>query len=455
MTRVVALMNKRQKEVQQSVLKNEKQVLNQLQENYIVVLDDIQEKIKILQSDALTQSKIYQLEYQKALEKQVSGILEVLKGNNFTTVNKYLQQCYEAGFLGTLYDLHGQGVPLLFPINQAEVVEMIQKTHDDIKLSDRLYDNVDSLKDDVISEVSRGISNGYSYQKIAQNLSLYGEASINRAMTIARTEGHRVQNQSQMKTMRRAKDAGAGVVKQWDSTLDGRTRSDHQKLDGQIKEIDEYFEINGHKALHPGSFGIAKEDINCRCVMLQRARWMLDEDELNTLKERAEFYGLDKTKDFDDFRARYLKAEPPVKLDLQHFAKGNDKEELLSKIERGIIDEDLFRESHGYFREQMKGGVKTPIEKVYDKGDKYYHIVNHHGDMLGKSSIDRIIQTLQKPEAIYETMDKFGIKGKCYVENNTEEPLIVITRNGIITAYKPNQAYLGKIKGGKVLWLKN
>ena len=40
--------------------------------------------------------------------------------------------------------------------------------------------------------------------------------------------------------------------------------------------------------------------------MLERARWALDEEELETLKERAEFYGLDKIKNFEEFKKRFL-----------------------------------------------------------------------------------------------------------------------------------------------------
>ncbi len=276
-------MNKRQKEVQKKLLNNEEDVLKRLEENYRRALEEIQEKIKILQADELTQSKIYQLEYQRALEKQVAGILEVLKGNNFQTVHDYLKVCYEDSFIGVLYDLQGQGIPVLFPINQEEAALMTQKTHGDIRLSTRLYDNVDDLKKNVISEVSRGISNGHSWQQTARSLSDYSDISFHRAMTIVRTEGHRVQQQCQMNTLSRAKAAGADVVKQWDSTMDSRTREDHRKLNGQIRELDEYFEINGYKALYPGGFGVAKEDIGCRCCMLQRARWALDIEETKHL----------------------------------------------------------------------------------------------------------------------------------------------------------------------------
>ena len=93
-------------------------------------------------------------------------------------------------------------------------------------------------------------------------------------------------------------------MKQWDSTLDNRTRPHHRRLDGQIRELDEPFEVGGLKAAAPGQFGRASEDCNCRCCLLQRARWALDEDELDELKERAAFFGLDKSEDFDDFKKK-------------------------------------------------------------------------------------------------------------------------------------------------------
>lgn len=99
-------------------------------------------------------------------------------------------------------------------------------------------------------------------------------------MLITRTEGHRVQVQSAMDAQQAAKDAGADVVKQWDAVLDDRTRETHRMLDGQIRELDESFEVNGKKADAPGMFGDPAEDCNCRCCLLQRAKWALDEDEL-------------------------------------------------------------------------------------------------------------------------------------------------------------------------------
>ena len=115
-----------------------------------------------------------------------------------------------------------------------------------------------------------------------------------------------IQQTSSRDAQHAAKAKGADIVKQWDATLDGRTRDSHRRVDGEIRELDEKFS-NG--LMFPGDpSGSAAEVINCRCTSNTRAKWGLDEDELETLKERAEFFGLDKTKDFDDFKKKYLSA---------------------------------------------------------------------------------------------------------------------------------------------------
>lgn len=301
-------MNKRQLEVQKAAIKNEQLVLNQLKVTYEEALEDIGNKIKILQSSPLTQSKIYQLEYQKALEIQVSGILETMKANNFTTVADYIQTCYEEGFWGTLYDLQGQGIPLIFPIDQEQMLKVCSYSPDDIKLSKRIYDNVDLFKKNTIAEIGRGISNGNSYEEIAKNLKFYGNTSLGRAMTIARTEGHRVQQNATFDCQQKAKEKGADVVKQWDSTLDKKTRPHHATLDGQIKELDEPFEVDGLKAMYPSGFGKADEDINCRCVLLQRARWAISDEEYTKMNgDTGELVKLKNLSDYKDFKKQYTK----------------------------------------------------------------------------------------------------------------------------------------------------
>lgn len=311
-------MNKRQKQVIQSQLNDERATLNKLKGIYKKALDDVNDRLAALKGRAETenlQSVIYQIQYQEALKKQINGILDTLNGDQFSTISGYLAKSYESGFVGAMYDIHGQGVPLIFPIDQDQVVQAVTL---DTKLSKPLYnklgENVNLLKKRVANNISRGIAQGQSYSDIAKNIAvgmvgnyarMNGGALYN-AMRITRTEAHRISQQAAYDALKKAKDNGADVVKQWDATLDKRTRPSHARVDGEIRELDEPFS-NG--LMKPGDpRGRAAEVINCRCQLLQRARCALDEDELDELKDRAAYFGLDKTADFEEFRRKYMPA---------------------------------------------------------------------------------------------------------------------------------------------------
>jgi hypothetical protein len=327
-------VNRWEIEVQKSLLDSEEAALKELEKQYGKALKDINEKVKGFQADidlldqALSQdgldetaramlqsqkrSKIYQQNYQRALQGQVSGILDKMHGDNYGTIDKYLNGCYETGYVGTMYSIAGQGVPLVIPVDQAAAVKAVLT---DSKVSNGLYNalgvNVKKLKKTITQEISRGIASSLPYSDIARNISSVSKAPLSRAKTIARTEGHRIQQTSARDAQYAAKKKGADVVKQWDAALDGRTRDSHARVDGEIRELDEKFS-NGLK--YPGDpSGGAAEVVNCRCTANTRARWALDDEELQTLKERAEYFGLDKTENFEDFKQKYLKAaETPI-----------------------------------------------------------------------------------------------------------------------------------------------
>lgn len=306
-------MNKAEKEVIKSQLDNEKAVLLDLKRQYARALRDINDKIRMLQSDELTQSRAYQIQYQKALKAQIEAILDKLQGDEFSSIQDYLSHSYTEAYVGTMYGLHGQGIPIITPIDQRAAVKAVVT---DSKLSTNLYAalgyDMDKLKKHVREEITRGLASSLPYDQIARNVSMFSTLPLANAKRIVRTEGHRIQQASTEDARQAAKAKGADVVKQWDASLDGKTRPLHRALDGQIRETDEPFEVNGIKVNIPGAFGDPSQDCNCRCVALTRARAALDADELATLKQRAEFFGLDKTESFEDFQKKYMKAAETV-----------------------------------------------------------------------------------------------------------------------------------------------
>lgn len=58
--------------------------------------------------------------------------------------------------------------------------------------------------------------------------------------------------------------------KQWLATRDGRTRDAHAAADGQVREINEAFDIGGYKMMYPGDAGLGAPPsmfVNCRCAL--------------------------------------------------------------------------------------------------------------------------------------------------------------------------------------------
>lgn len=307
-------MNKQERQVIKLELTKEQKALDELEKQYRQALRDIEEKIRLLQSDELTQSRIYQLQYQQALRGQVAGILDKLRGDQYATIQQYLHDSYQDGFIGTMYSIHGQSIPLIVPLDQNAAVKAIIT---DSKIEEGLYEslgvNIKQLKKAISAEITRGIAGNLPFADIARNITNRSKAPLSRAKTIVRTEAHRIQQAAAADARTAAKEKGCDVVKQWDGTLDGDTRPTHRRLDGQIRETEEPFEMDGKEAMYPGDFGKPEEDCNCRCVALTRAKWALDEEELETLKKRAEYFGLDKSKEFEEYREKYLRAAEQVK----------------------------------------------------------------------------------------------------------------------------------------------
>ena len=415
-------MNNRQKLVQKRFLNNEEAVIKRLEQVYDQTLKDIQGKIQNLsfsinnlqqkydwmdpddpqraQIKSMIQSKIYQKKYQEQLEKQVAGILKQMQTSQFATVSDYLDTCYTDGFIGTIFDAHGQGVPIIAPINQKAMIRSVQL---ESKISKGLYTklgkDLNLLKSRIMADVSRGISSGMSYAQVAKQLENQSKIGFNRAVRIARTEGHRIQCTATMDAMEVAKERGADVLKQWDSTLDARTRDSHAKVDGEIRELNKPFSNGLMFAGDPS--GRAEEVINCRCAVLQRAKWALDDDELQTLQDRARYFGLDKSSEFDDFKKKYLKS---FAANVGSGAVAEHEKPILLKIIDYSNKENILKELTNFEKDAIMGeietacvitrdgkvykcfGTKKEVFPNYDLGDELFGATMSHNHIISETS---------------------------------------------------------------------
>ena len=154
-------------------------------------------------------------------------------------------------------------------------------------------------------------------------------------------------------------------------------------------------------------------------------------------------------------RCYYTIVDNPTKaMNLQLFAV-NEKGLVEDLIKSGNIEADTFYKNLDYYNKLFKKGIETPIGTVEDKKERFYHIVRRHPELNSIEGINNIFDTLNSPDSIYKTIDKFNINGKGYLKDFNDRTLLVIVRNGIITAYYPSRKYLNNnIKSGELLWEK-
>ena len=114
--------------------------------------------------------------------------------------------------------------------------------------------------DDVMRTVDKKID-GKSWRERMQEHFDNG-CTIADVVRIAETESHRDANAGAYET---AMAAGA-TTKTWHTMMDDRVRDSHFWLEGVSAPLDgEFYNYKGESTMYPGEWGIAEEDVNCRC----------------------------------------------------------------------------------------------------------------------------------------------------------------------------------------------
>ena len=420
-------MNQYEKSIEKHMLKNERDVLNKLKDTYQKGLNDVNAKIKELDiqirelvkkdpdNESLIRSKIYQRNYQEMLRKQIANNMDYLKDENLKTVNEYLTKMYEDGYLGTIYDIQQQGVPITTPINQELLIKAVTFDTDKIPLSKRLYDNVEDAKKRIIAEISRGISTGASYADIARNVKYSVGVSQRKANMIAQNEGQRVRLEAAQDSALKSKDRGADLVKQWNATLDSKTRPVHRELDNQVAELDEPFKCSLGEVQGPKQFGRASQDINCRCNLVYRVRDMIEDEEERFDNEKKTII---KAKNYEDWKNRYYaqlgkESKDAVRKALESLDITAGMSEGFQNMKRNydnFISKDIGKDQYDDIMDMLDDSTNTDVKMLYDHyldevqvGDSKHKGGAYHrsGHIYWNSNADAKETTLRKKHSTF------------------------------------------------------
>jgi SPP1 gp7 family putative phage head morphogenesis protein len=202
---------------------------------------------------------------EEAIAKEVSKVT----GTETKTTKKAIKNVFQESYYRSAWAMEtGAETSLGFTLLKPEAIEAaILNPMDRISWPERVKDNAKVLNKQIREEISRGIIQGYSYDKTARAVKERMDVGASKAIRIVQTETHRAQSQGTQMAFERAAAQGLVFKRVWVSTLDGRTRDRHRALDGQKVDTDQPFKYGSMEAMYPGAFCIPEMDINCRCTV--------------------------------------------------------------------------------------------------------------------------------------------------------------------------------------------
>ncbi len=99
----------------------------------------------------------------------------------------------------------------------------------------------------------------------------FNQRNKNRVAAISQTEIQNIAESSKQIEAAALIDSGKlDKKKQWDAILDSKTRAAHSRADGQVRSINEPFDVGGERLMFPRDTSLgatAGNIINCRCSM--------------------------------------------------------------------------------------------------------------------------------------------------------------------------------------------
>lgn len=249
----------------------ESKVARELQQAYNKMLKDVRKELRYwldnFEYEDLPQYRRLEIAGLLQLDNSIRDILVASHLEIEPILAQYNLQTFERGYYSTFYQAEVKGrVTIDFPRLDRNVIRLaVKDSVDGISLAERLRGYHIVMAEKSAENILNGIMLGKSYSDIAREIADEAGVAQRRAMTLVRTEGGRLRTQADLIGQKEAVNMGIRLTKRWVSTLDSKTRSTHQVLDGKVIGIDEDFVSNGHRAKGPRLFNEPSQDINCRC----------------------------------------------------------------------------------------------------------------------------------------------------------------------------------------------
>jgi len=257
----------------------EKQIIKELARTYNDnmkvtkgLLADLYEKYA--KDGMLSRDELMKYNRLLGLEKELAKHIKSLTGETRKLTRKGIVESIQGSYLRGRYAMEsGLSVNTgLYGVNERLIEANLLNPFDRIGWQSRIQFNLNNTFRGLVDAINEGSIQGYAYDKTAALMTHRIDRSFNDAVRIVRSEQHRASqaaaNTAHQESARAAERLGIEVRKVWNHYAVGDFRDSHaDQLDGQVADDDGLFHLEGLSAEYPGGFGVAEEDINCKCTI--------------------------------------------------------------------------------------------------------------------------------------------------------------------------------------------
>lgn len=315
----------------------------------------------------------YYARFLDEVEQKINDISPEVK----RTIRGTVEQTYEYTYNGLIDCVkkaaEGTELGMLKACTPDVIRRAVENPISKLTLNDRLEKHRKDIVYNIKQDISVGLTNGDRYSTMAKRISRSVEGNYKKAITIARTETHRVReagnHDAALSVDEALKTGGSGMrmMKTWKTMKDERVRPakakgrnrqyNHREMEGVTVPVEEEFILpSGAKTVAPGQSGVAGEDINCRCYL----SYGLQKVKGNDIVDTRNYHAMDE-EEFRASRHSITKEERSIIYGKNHFSGYVNS----SKAKR--INDILRSKTGSASLDDVENKIVSTLQKVIDK----------------------------------------------------------------------------------------
>lgn len=233
-------------------------------------------------------------------KRQVEGIVKSLeidmqnaRNISYSMINDYLPEVYEINANYTAYKIESDmGMNTNFALYDRQTVKRLIINNPKLLPKGHPPKNAQKWSEAKLrNEITQSILVGESNENIALRLQKVFEMDGASSIRNARTMTTSAECAGRQDSYERAVKMGIKLKKIWRATLDSKTRHEHRMVDGQKRNVDEPFNVDGHDMMYPADpTGEPYLVYNCRCTTVSEIEGFEDKDDIRNVSKEYKDY---------------------------------------------------------------------------------------------------------------------------------------------------------------------